>query len=462
VPWGVSTRTRTETAPFYKIKGNLRINGTNSLIVEAANAHIRVKLNGVETIFPGLSNLGFGETGFSVYEKSVTLQRVHVASLTSLAKRDYLIPVWGFLLPLGFMVLLKLLLSPFAKVDWLEISRIVIAALFLPAVYLFFALMLKSDELAYFGAHRIAWLDMALIGLCLSLFHLFPMLKSRLKAGALLSNVLLLSLFSCIALFIWDGVLPADHPLRVRFEKDVIAPAEAIGDNREISSLWYSNNRLAVANTYPWHHQFGGRSINVPKPGDTVRIFAMGGSQAWGSGAASTSATYDSLIENRLVSNGYTVEAYNAGVNGAGISRIYATFRDLVLPFQPDLLILNLGLNDSASLRKVRTKESKQRHRNHLIEHYGEIVKLCLKHDVQLLLVQEAINKESPLRKDEQLYEAIADVTTKAGFPVIDAYALLREKQLDHMFWWDTAHFTPAGQEALADLLTPVIEKMIM
>jgi lysophospholipase L1-like esterase len=461
VPWGLSTRNRTQTAPFIEINGELRTEGLNSLSVTQNEDNFVLVLNGAKTVVPNFNSLGYGETGFSVFEKHVVLHRVQITALENQARQGLVLPLFGFLLPPSMALLLWLLLFPVGRIHFTGAVRLTVTILFLPSAYLIFSMPLATDELVHLGSLRLAWLDLTLLGAALALFHLFALFRGRIRQGALVSNVLLLTFFFFCGLFTWDYLLPANHPLRLRFDDKAIAPANTIPDNQKISSIWYANNRLAVANTYVWHQQFGGKPVNIPKPESSIRIFTMGGSQAWGSGAADSQSTYAAMLEDQLQNAGHKVEIYNAGINGAGISRVYTAFRDLVLPFQPDLLILDVGLNDSVALQSVRDTEDRHNRSIRLLEHYKTLIQLCLQNNVKLLLVQEAMNMESGLRKNNWFYENLAELTMDAGFPVADSYSYFSTNQDEHMYWWDPAHFSPMGHQAFATFLYPHVENIL-
>ena len=461
VPWGLSTRDRTKTAPFIEINGELRIEGLNTLTVTQNEDNFVVVLNGAKTVVPNFNSLGYGETGLSVFEKHVVLHRVQITALENQARQGLVLPLLGFLLPPSMALLLWLLLFLVGRIPFTGAVRLTVTILFVPSAYLLFSMPLSTDELVYLGSLRLAWLDLALLGAALSLFHLFALFRGQIRQGALVSNVLLLAFFFFCGLFTWDYLLPANHPLRLRFDDKAVAPANTIQDNQNISSIWYANNRLAVANTYVWHQQFAGKPVIIPKPDNSIRIFTMGGSQAWGSGAADSQSTYAALLEDQLQNSDYQVEIYNAGVNGAGISRVYTAFRDLVLPFQPDLLVLDVGLNDSVALQSIRDTDGRHNSSIRLLEHYKALIQLCLQNNVKLLLVQEAMNMESALRKNNWYYENMAELTINAGFSVVDSYTYFSTNQADHMYWWDPAHFSPMGHHAFATFLYPYVANIV-
>jgi lysophospholipase L1-like esterase len=461
VPWGLSTRSRTQTAPFLKINGEIHTDRINTLSFTQNKDTFTLVLNGAVTVVPDFNTLGYGETGFSVFEKNVVLHRVDITALENETRQRFVLPLLGFILPIGAALLLWLLLFPLTRASFSRAVRLTVITLFIPGMFIVFSLPLATNELVYLGSLRLAWLDLTLIGAALSLFHLFPLFHGQIRQGAIVSNVLLLALFSFVGLFTWDYLLPDNHPLRLRFDHNVVAPADAVQGNHDISSTWYSNNRLAVANTYVWHQHFGGKPVTVPKPENSIRIFTMGGSQAWGSGAADSESTYAALLEDKLQAQGYEVEIYNGGVNGAGISRVYTSFRDLILPFEPDLLILDVGLNDSVALGRVGNVKERQKMIRRIMENYTALLQLCRRNKVSLILVHEAMNMESALRKNTRVYGRMAELTANAGFLVLDSYTYFAETQADYMYWWDPAHFSPMGHQAFAAYLYPHVENIL-
>lgn len=122
---------------------------------------------------------------------------------------------------------------------------------------------------------------------------------------------------------------------------------EALALTNRYIGLPYLNYGLAP--DYPDHNRLGyrGAAFDVPKPDNTFRVFALGGSTTYGTGIT-TSEAYPAQLQRTLRDEyGYAeVEVVNAGVES------YASFDSLanltyhILDHEPDLLIIYHGIND--------------------------------------------------------------------------------------------------------------------
>jgi lysophospholipase L1-like esterase len=244
--------------------------------------------------------------------------------------------------------------------------------------------------------------------------------------------------------------LPAD---------DVVVPGELVEKAGNDDGPWYAQERMIGASNYVWRQAFGTRQIAGAKPVGSVRVFLMGGSQAWGSGAADSFSTFDQLLGRRLRALGLPADVYNAGINGAGISHVRWTWDGLVAPLAPDVLILDVGLNDSAGLAMSRSDAEKQRRREALLTEFTAVLDGARAAGADVLLVQEPMCQETSLRPDAAAYADLARIAAGRGIPVLGAQAALAQLERDHLLWWDTAHLTPFGHEAMSRLLeAPVAE----
>lgn len=454
VATGLASETRTAPAPFFPVAGGLLPGEPNHLRIQTRGSQVTVTLNGSTSTLPGFPPLGFGETGIMAFGDGVEVTAFTVSPGGGTALRGRIRPVLGALLPAGLGLLLLLLLRPFCKWTVSEALLLGLTVFFPLAAIFVFTWALDTESLAFLGVTRLVWLNLALLGSALSLFHIFPLARGRLTAAPLLGNLLFLLLLPPALLFVWDGLLPEDHPLRLRFSGDAVAPAAPGADAPESFRLpWYSQNSVTVANTFLWHQQFGGRPFTLqPGPG-TVRIFAMGGSQAWGSGAASSRETYDALLEQLLLAEDLPVEVLNAGINGAGIIRVSATFQGLIAGLSPDLLLLTVGLNDSAALGSLRTEAQREAHREILLEHFRSLLEFCRQQGVHVVLSLEAMSFETALRPDPALYGGLEALARAYGFTVLNTLEYMRGLEPGHLLWWDPAHLAPQGHQRYAQFL---------
>jgi len=98
-------------------------------------------------------------------------------------------------------------------------------------------------------------------------------------------------------------------------------------------------------------HGFRGPEINYEKNDDTYRIFMIGGSTTFGSGASSDETTIPGFLQKFFdnVNLPKNVEVINAGIGGAGSAEEKFYVENVLLDFNPDLLIIYDGVNDVGS-----------------------------------------------------------------------------------------------------------------
>jgi lysophospholipase L1-like esterase len=313
----------------------------------------------------------------------------------------------------------------------------------------------------FIGHHRLLWLDLVLIAVAINHIAISLFLRRFIKKAFLLFNAGFLALLVLFAFTLWD-LLPEEHALKLHFVHDAVAPADIFQKlPDEKSGPWYGSNRIIGANTYMWKQQFGGKKITRTKANGVIRIFLVGGSQAWGSGARSSKETFCELLERRLRAKGLNVELFNAGVNGAGTSKIARYYASLIRDFSPDILIADIGLNDSAALKQIRDPVKAGEQRRAILTDFTRLARLCKEDGVGLVLVLEPMCKECPLRPDKQLYDGFTEIAIAHGGTVLDPGELLSKREKDHIVWWDTAHLAPAGHHILAGFLELAVEKIV-
>lgn len=92
---------------------------------------------------------------------------------------------------------------------------------------------------------------------------------------------------------------------------------------------------------------FRGEEFSLEKETDTFRIFMVGGSTTFGSGATSNEKTIPAQLEKKFVENGYKVEIINAGVGAADSREEAYKIKYDYKKYEPDLFIIYDGWNDS-------------------------------------------------------------------------------------------------------------------
>jgi uncharacterized protein YjbI with pentapeptide repeats/lysophospholipase L1-like esterase len=105
---------------------------------------------------------------------------------------------------------------------------------------------------------------------------------------------------------------------------------------------------------------FRGKDISPLKPDDTFRIFIIGGSTVYGTGAESDITTMPGFLQMEFDNHdtGYNVEIVNAGISGAWSFSEIQLIKNKILNLQPDMLVIFEGWNDLGRFSNVSTDES--------------------------------------------------------------------------------------------------------
>jgi len=99
---------------------------------------------------------------------------------------------------------------------------------------------------------------------------------------------------------------------------------------------------------------FRGREFSIEKSQDVYRIVMLGDSITFGAGVAQNETVpyfLEQLLSSRHDQTSY--EVYNLGIAGYNTGQELATLREVGLKYQPDLVVLNICLNDSDPVREV-------------------------------------------------------------------------------------------------------------
>jgi len=272
-------------------------------------------------------------------------------------------------------------------------------------------------------------------------------------------------------------------------------------------------------NSYVIDHTFRGRTFDLaPAPG-AVRVISLGTSSTWGHGIEeSTGLDYPTVLEGLLSERmpGQAVEVINGAVRGSTVARLLRIFRESLLAFQPDIVTLSVYYNDSVYLtqvdeeayltrisepgyehgRKERFGEFMQRKRSQRIEDHiwqqmksergdsigswNEIVtdpavsspperfeagiralaELARERGFELVLIQEPIRGNvARIWRDE--FRAVMDrLGEEYGLHVVDPAPALADGGGRKLFM-DEVHPLPDGHRVMAEVLAPVIERLI-
>jgi len=92
---------------------------------------------------------------------------------------------------------------------------------------------------------------------------------------------------------------------------------------------------------------FRGPEITMEKPENIYRIFFIGGSTAFGQITSSDSKTIPGILESKFHENGVKeIEIINAGINNANSRSETYLIRNIILEFDPNMLIIYDGWNE--------------------------------------------------------------------------------------------------------------------
>ena len=109
----------------------------------------------------------------------------------------------------------------------------------------------------------------------------------------------------------------------------------------------------------------------------------------------------------------------------------------------------------------IRDRSQRARERDRRVRAFESIVDAAAQDGTRVVLVLEAMSRESALRPDTALYSGWSERAASRNIPVVDAMSKAGEVEFDHAIWWDGAHFSPAGHEFLAEWVAPAVRKIL-
>ena len=93
---------------------------------------------------------------------------------------------------------------------------------------------------------------------------------------------------------------------------------------------------------------FRGEEFTEMKPNNTFRIFLLGGSQMFGTGATSDDTTIPGYLDDYIEeqNHSFSIEVINSGLKGVDSRKELLLLQNMLINFNPDLIIIYDGLND--------------------------------------------------------------------------------------------------------------------
>ncbi len=459
---GLSVKTGVRSGPFLKLNGELTTSGVNHVSISVNDNKIKVNLNGATTDFNQFRLLGVGQTGFMTYGKTVTLNRVSVNPLElSYVSGNWIWPLI-LLAPFVFALFVYFFFRLTGAVPLSTTLIIALCAYFPVALFLAANIFLSPADLRLLGDGRLGWIFIMLTALAVNLFYVMVINNKIIRFRPLVANCLSVLVIIAFAGYIYV-MLPNGHSLKLKFSQTGIAPGDIAHNKVQTKVPWYADNGLISTNIWAWNQRFGGESIAPGENKDKVRIFVIGGSQAWGSGAADSNSTFPKLLEKNLLARNLPVQVLNGGINSAGLHVITRANKELLPVFKPDIVIIDIGTNDSGALRMLPNKEKRQAHLSNLLKMFSSFIYHFQEQGVQVILNLEAMCAETydMFYPEKELYDGLKKIAKANGVPVVIPSIMTEQLEKDHLLWWDIAHFTPFGQKVMARLLVVETEKLV-
>lgn len=405
---------------------------------------------------------------------------------------------WIILLGGGFLIGRGLKMSPL-KILYLFGPFLGLFAIALPLFYL-------HDPAAG------AWLAvLGFLALTIPLSHLRAQLPGY--GAAMLAATLLLA-------FSVEGALRVSTPGR-------FLQPDRIGGNFQSDEVlfWAPKGLFGYEDLFPYRQNMSIRKIRFrgdedaapEKPAGVKRIMVLGGSNVWGDGQPTAATAWPALLENELRGRGLNVEVLNAGVRGFDSFQIMVLFTRYAIQYQPDLIFVYLGFNDSGTTYGLTTlrelylagheKTAVRRlqrffHRSLLYNALTRSVLAIRREVVEKAgpgplretnpvsdfaanlrdIVTEARAAGAPTVLATEFYglnfrrqaapgravdlrEAVAHVAAETGAPFLDAYGYFASLDDPPAFVWphDPVHFNTAGHARMARLTADfIVEKGLL
>ncbi|MHC5210324.1 MAG: SGNH/GDSL hydrolase family protein [Planctomycetota bacterium] len=273
-------------------------------------------------------------------------------------------------------------------------------------------------------------------------------------------------------------------------------------------------------NHYLARHRFRERMVNARKPPGTVRVVTLGGSSTWGWRVSPESrADYPAVLggllsraDHRAPGDGARRwEVINGAIVGATSGRQFRMLRNVLVDYDPDIVVLSVFYNDSPALsqgdeeaylsrvtapdyrrgwlddwleQRARGSESAALqafmrgglHRGGAgeawrasgatgwppdrfaasLRRYAEFAR---DHDIELVFVKEPIAGDKPFLWKEEFYAAMDAIGAEYGLTVVDPTPALQAAGGAKLFM-DAVHLKPAGHWVVAEVLEPVVRSL--
>ncbi|MGQ0551597.1 MAG: GDSL-type esterase/lipase family protein [Planctomycetota bacterium] len=190
---------------------------------------------------------------------------------------------------------------------------------------------------------------------------IFPQAPEELRGGALLVAGLLLAPLAppgrrCLVwatglvLLLATACALAERPVAISAEAlNALRPVDVTGPALAHEALWARHPLGRRFNPYLRLQDFRDRFVSQQRPPGALRLVTLGSSSTFGYGVKA-GETWSAQLE-RILRQQWperSVEVVNAGVPGATAERLRSFLDGVLLPLQPDLVIIDLSFNDQS------------------------------------------------------------------------------------------------------------------
>ena len=197
-----------------------------------------------------------------------------------------------------------------------------------------------------------------------------------------------------------------------------------------------------------------------PEDGRPLRFAVLGDSTAAGLGAGSPEHAYATVLAERLGATGYRVELVAYGVSGARVRDVAEEQVPLVLGWDPDLVFIGIGANDSTHLTSLSDVETYMDRALTQLEATGAVIVVAGPPDMRAHAWLEPLRSIVGWR-GRRVAETIETVATRHGLLTVPLAKLAGPYFASHpedAYATDDFHPGPGGYRAWADAIYPVLK----
>lgn len=197
-----------------------------------------------------------------------------------------------------------------------------------------------------------------------------------------------------------------------------------------------------------------------PEDGRPLRFAVLGDSTAAGLGAGSPEHAYATVLSERLGATGYRVELVAYGVSGARVRDVAEEQVPLVLSWDPDLVFIGIGANDSTHLTSLSTVAKHMDLALTQLRTTGAAIVVAGPPDMRAHAWLEPLRSIVGWR-GRQVAETIETVATRHGLLTVPLARLAGPYFASHpddAYATDDFHPGPGGYRAWADAIYPVLK----